>query len=36
MISNELLFLLFNAKIAFFSDILLNILATRNIKFLEK
>jgi len=36
MISNELLFLLLNAKIAFFSDILLNILTTRNIKFLEK
>jgi H+/Cl- antiporter ClcA len=36
MISDELLFLLFNAKIAFFSDILLNILATRNIGFLEK
>mgnify|MGYP000727930536 CR=1 FL=1 len=36
MISDELLFLLLNAKIAFFSDILLNILATRNIGFLEK
>lgn len=36
MISDEILFLLFNAKIAFFSDILLNILATRNIGFLEK
>ncbi len=36
MISNEILFLLLNAKIAFFSDILLNILATRNIGFLEK
>tara|TARA_B100001094_G_scaffold112170_2_gene108042 strand:- start:3902 stop:4378 length:477 start_codon:yes stop_codon:yes gene_type:complete len=36
MISNELLFLLFNAKIAFFSDIILNILATKKIKFLEK
>ena len=36
MISDELLFLLFNAKIAFFSDIILNILATQNIKFLEK
>ena len=36
MISNEILFLLFNAIIAFFSDILLNILATKNIKFLEK
>ena len=36
MISNELLFLLLNAKIAFFSDILLNILATKKIKFLEK
>lgn len=36
MLSDEILFLLFNAKIAFFSDILLNILATRNIGFLEK
>lgn len=36
MISNEILFLLLNAKIAFFSDILLNILATKKIKFLEK
>ena len=36
MISDELLFLLFNAKIAFFSDIILNISATQNIKFLEK
>ena len=36
MISNEFLFLLFNAKIAFLSDILLNILATQNIKFLQK
>ena len=36
MISDELLFLLFNAKIAFFSDIILNILATNKIKFLEK
>ena len=36
MISNELLFLLFNAKIAFLSDIILNILATKKIKFLEK
>ena len=36
MISDELLFLLLNAKIAFFSDILLNILATKKIKFLEK
>lgn len=36
MISNELLFLLLNAQIAFFSDILLNILATKKIKFLEK
>ncbi len=36
MLSDELLFLLFNAKIAFLSDIILNILATRNIGFLEK
>ena len=36
MISDEILFLLFNAKIAFLSDILLNILATKKIKFLEK
>ena len=36
MISNEILFLLFNSFIAFFSDILLNILSTQNIKFLEK
>jgi H+/Cl- antiporter ClcA len=36
MISNEILFLLFNSFIAFFSDILLNILATKKIKFLEK
>lgn len=36
MISGELLFLLLNAKIAFLSDILLNILATKKIKFLEK
>ena len=36
MLSDEILFLLFNAKIAFFSDILLNILASRNIGFLEK
>ena len=36
MISDELLFLFFNAKIAFLSDILLNILATKRIKFLEK
>lgn len=36
MISNEILFLLLNAKIAFFSDILLNILSTKRIKFLEK
>lgn len=36
MISNEILFLLLNAKMAFFSDILLNILSTRKIKFLEK
>jgi len=35
MISDELLFLLFNAKIAFFSDILLNILANSNIKYLK-
>ena len=34
MISNELIFLLFNAKIAFFSDIILNILS-RNIKSLK-
>ena len=36
MISNEILFLLFNSFIAFFSDIILNILSTQNIKFLEK
>ncbi len=36
MIPNEILFLLLNAKIAFFSDIILNILATKKIKFLEK
>jgi len=36
MISNEILFLLLNAKIAFLSDILLNILATKKIKILEK
>ena len=36
MISDELLFLLFNAKIAFFSDIFLNILSTKNIKYLQK
>lgn len=36
MISDEILFLLFNSFIAFFSDILLNILATKKIKFLEK
>ena len=36
MVSDELLFLLFNAKIAFFSDIILNILATQDIKLLEK
>lgn len=36
MISDELLFLLLNAKIAFLSDIILNILSTKNIKFLEK
>lgn len=36
MISDEFLFLLLNAKIAFLSDIILNILATKNIKFLEK
>ena len=35
MISDELLFLLFNAKIAFLSDILLNILANSNIKYLK-
>lgn len=35
MISDELLFLLFNTKIAFFSDILLNILANSNIKYLK-
>ena len=34
MISDELIFLLFNAKIAFFSDIILNILS-RNIKSLK-
>ena len=33
MISDEILFLLFNAKIAFFSDILLNILANSDIKY---
>ena len=36
MLSDELLFLLLNAKIAFLSDIILNILATKKIKFLEK
>ena len=36
MLSNEILFLLLNAKIAFLSDIILNILATKRIKFLEK
>jgi hypothetical protein len=36
MISNESLFLLLNAKIAFFSDIILNLLSTKNIKFLER
>ena len=36
MISNELLFLLLNAKIAFFSDILLNILANSNLKILNE
>jgi hypothetical protein len=36
MIPDEILFLLLNAKIAFFSDIILNILATKKIKFLEK
>ena len=36
MLSNEILFLLFNSFIAFFSDIILNILATKNIVFLEK
>ena len=35
MISDELLFLLFNAKIAFLSYILLNILANSNIKYLK-
>ena len=35
MISDEILFLLLNAKIAFFSDILLNILANSNIKFFK-
>ena len=36
MVSDEILFLLLNAQIAFFSDIILNILATKKIKFLEK
>jgi len=36
MIPDELLFLLFNSIIAFLSDILLNILSNRNIRFLEK
>ena len=36
MISDEILFLLFNAQIAFLSDIILNILANHNIGFLEK
>jgi hypothetical protein len=36
MLSDEILFLLLNAKIAFVSDIILNILATKKIKFLEK
>ena len=36
MISNESLFLIFNALVGFFSDIILNILSTRKIKFLEK
>tara|TARA_E500000178_G_C16973541_1_gene732180 strand:+ start:11 stop:508 length:498 start_codon:yes stop_codon:yes gene_type:complete len=36
MLSNGLLFLLLNALIAFFSDILLNILSTKKIKYLEK
>ena len=35
MISNELLFLLLNAKIAFFSDIFLNILANSDIKYFK-
>lgn len=35
MISDELLFLLLNAKIAFFSDILLNILANSDIKYFK-
>lgn len=35
MISNELLFLLFNAIIAFFSDIFLNILANSDIKYFK-
>ena len=36
MISNELLFLLLNAKIAFVSDILLNILVNSNVKILHE
>jgi len=36
MLPDELLFLLFNSKIAFLSDIILNILATKKIKILEK
>ena len=35
MISGELLFLLFNSFIAFFSDIILNILANSNIKYFK-
>jgi hypothetical protein len=36
MISNELLFLLLNAKIAFVSDILLNLLVNSNVKILHE
>ena len=36
MISNELLFLLLNAKIAFVSDILLNLLVNGNVKILHE
>ena len=36
MIPDEILFLLLNAKIAFFSDILLNLLANSNLKILHK
>ncbi len=35
MLSDEILFLLFNAKIAFLSDILLNILANSDIKYFK-